>query len=68
MLAVMNWPKILSDLADAGLSQAEIARELRIQQPSVSDIANGKTKRPSWDVGNGLLKLHRKHCRAKSAA
>lgn len=56
----MDWKTLLSDIAKAGYSQSEIADELGIRQPSVSDIANGKTKSPSWVVGDRIIKLHRK--------
>lgn len=71
MLCPMNWKTIIAELNAAGLSQGKIADLLCISQPSVSDIANGKTKNPSWQIGDALLKLHRKEvrrARAKAAA
>ena len=67
----MNWKNIIADITRAGYTQAEIADFVGISQPSVCDIANGKTKRPAWEIGDGLIRLHRKaarRMRAKVAA
>lgn len=68
----MDWKKITADLAEAGCTQTEIATYLGISQASVSDIATGKTRRPSWEIGDALLRLHkrvmRQAARRKEAA
>lgn len=69
MLAPMDWKTLIAELSSAGLTQGLIADRLGIRQPSVSDIASGRTKNPSWAVGEGLRRLHRKHCkRSRKAA
>ena len=64
----MNWQKLIYDIQAAGHSQGWIASELGIKQPSVSDIANGNTKNPTWAVGDKLVKLHRRVMRANAKA
>ena len=64
----MNWKKLISDIQAAGHSQGWIASELGIKQPSVSDIANGNTKNPTWVVGNNIVKLHRRVMRSRAKA
>lgn len=56
----MDWKNIIAVICDAGYTQAEIADFVGISQPSVCDIANGKTKNPSWLVGNALIRMRRK--------
>ena len=67
----MDWKKIISEITEAGYTQVEIAKIIGVRQPSVSDIATGRTRRPSWEIGDGLMRLHRKvvlKSRAKTAA
>ena len=72
ILRGMDWKKITTDLAEAGCTQTDIATYLGISQASVSDIATGKTRRPSWEIGDALLRLHkrvmRQAARRKEAA
>lgn len=59
----MDWKNIISELMQAGVSQVEIGNEIGLSQPSVSDIAAGKTKTDvRWGVGQRLIALHAKHC------
>lgn len=55
----MDWKKIIAEILDSGLSQADIAASVGIAQPSVSDLATGATKEPRWGVGDRLIALHR---------
>ena len=65
MCAVMvereDWARIIRELADAGLSQADIAQLLGRAQSSVSEWARGREPRHS--DGKSLLLLHREHVR-----
>lgn len=63
------WKKLIQDLIDSGMTQAEIGREINYKQASVSDLYNEVTKVPRWDVGDALMKLHAKQMRrARRAA
>lgn len=68
----MDWKNIISEITAAGYTQAEIADFVGISQPSVCDIANGKTKSPAWQIGDALLRMRKKaalrRARQKAAA
>lgn len=59
----MNIPYILSELQRVGLTQTQIANEIGVKQPTVSEMAAGKagTKRPSYQVISGLQRLAAEH-------
>jgi predicted XRE-type DNA-binding protein len=66
---VMNWPELLQDLRAADMTQAQIAAFVGVNQSSISDLARGLTKRPSFEIGERLSKLHKRvQRRAKSKA
>lgn len=56
----MDWKNIISEITAAGYTQVEIADFVGISQPSVCDIANGKTKNPAWQIGDALLRMRKK--------
>jgi transcriptional regulator with XRE-family HTH domain len=60
-----NFADIIAGLQSAGLSQAEIARQARVSQPYISQIAQGARRAPSWPVGDALLTLALKHAGPK---
>ena len=55
---VMNWKKLIQELCASGMTQAEISTEVGLAQASISDIARGRTKAPSWDPGQKIIALH----------
>jgi transcriptional regulator with XRE-family HTH domain len=55
---IMDWKTVIADLQEAGLSQLQIARECEASQPTISELATGKTVNPSWKLGEALRKLH----------
>ena len=59
----MNIPFLICELQRAGLTQTQIASAIGLKQPTVSEMAHGKagTKRPSYQVINGLERLAKKH-------
>lgn len=57
----VDWPALLRGLKAAGMTQPEIAEQLRCGQATVSDIARGKTIDPRYTLAAGLLRLARKH-------
>lgn len=63
----MPWTVLIRELQACGLTQEEIASKVGITQPSVSALAAGKVKQPSFDLGNKLLKLHAKVTRKAKA-
>jgi len=63
----MNWAKLISDLQQAGMTQAEIAASVGCSQPHISDIANGRRgKQLTYVVGDGLVRLHAERAASKT--
>jgi transcriptional regulator with XRE-family HTH domain len=58
----MDWKKLIKNLASSGKTQKEMADYCKTWQGGISAIARGKTKSPSWDIGNTLIRLHRICC------
>jgi predicted transcriptional regulator len=64
----MNWTSIILDLQNRGFTQTEIAALCGVSQASISDLATGKTRDPSFLLGETLLRVHRRKCKPKQAA
>lgn len=56
----MDWKALIADLANAGWTQPQIAEACKCTQPTISDLANGKTTDPRHALGERLRTLHRK--------
>lgn len=54
----MDWKKLIAELSDAGVTQAEIAAECGVAQSTISDLHRGASKSPSFDLGSSLVALH----------
>lgn len=52
-----DFALILAHLKAAGHTQIAVAGACGIRQPSISDIASGKTQDPSYSVGAALIRL-----------
>lgn len=57
--------KFIEDLVRAGLSEAEIGREIGRSQPSVNRMRRGKQS-TDYDTGRRLEELHRVRCTGQS--
>ncbi len=68
MILVMNWPNVIQDLLNAGMTQTEIAEACDTGQSHVSGLLRGDRKNPNWPLGQRLLDLHAKRCPAEQAA
>ncbi len=64
----MEWKNIISDLLNKGLTQAQIASETGVPQPTLSALLNEKQKELSYLNGNRLVGFHRKTMRQKEVA
>jgi len=53
----MDWQLIIADIQKRGLSQSQIASACHCGQATVSDLSSGKTKQPSFVLGQALLAL-----------
>lgn len=52
-----NWPTLIADLTDRGLSQKDIAEKIGCDQSHISDLYTGRQANPRFSVGQALLKL-----------
>lgn len=64
----VDWVQLVADLAQAGMTQRQIAERCSVDQSTVSDLARGQTKRPSFEFGSALQKLHRVKCSRRRRA
>lgn len=56
---VMNWTKILADIFAAGQTQMAVAEHCGCGQSTISELARGVTTKPSFDLGQKLIELHK---------
>lgn len=65
----MDWTQKLKELQAAGVTQAQIAERAGLKSSSpVSDLANGRSTRPSWNLGQAVIELHGEFCGPDTAA
>jgi predicted XRE-type DNA-binding protein len=55
---MMDWKKLLQDLADARVTQVQIAERCGVKQSTVSELARGVTKEPQFSFGSKLQAMH----------
>jgi hypothetical protein len=58
----MNWPNIISDLMESGMTQAQIADAVDTGQSHISGLRRGDRKIPNWQLGDRLIRLHAERC------
>lgn len=63
----MNWSEIIKDLLGCGLTQAEIATRCGTSQSLISYLLNGERRSPNWQLGDSLIRLHKRFMRRKAA-
>lgn len=57
----MDWKIIITDIKSGlGLTQVQIAARIGCSQVTVSELENGKTRTPGYDIGSALMALHKK--------
>lgn len=57
LLTMTDWKRLVLNLL-AKMPQTEVGERCGVAQNTVSDLANGKTRRPSADFGLALVRLH----------
>ena len=54
----MDWKNIIAEIQRHGqMTQAQIAAAVDCGQATISDLASGSTKQPSYSLGAALLKV-----------
>lgn len=64
----MDWQAIISELRKRGLTQQQIAERCDCAQSTISDLARGAIKSPSYGIGVSLMKIARRAAKAKAEA
>lgn len=54
----MDFQKIISELVERKLKQADIAEKCDCAQSTISELLNGKIKSPNYRTGKALIELH----------
>lgn len=54
----IDWTLIISELMQAGTSQAAIAAGCGVAQSTISDLHRGRTRQPNFELGTKLVQLH----------
>lgn len=63
----MNMQAIVQALIAGGLTQTEIATKCGCTQGRISEIANGKAKTVTFELGMALVDLHKRMARKARA-
>lgn len=64
-----QWQKMITDLKQKGLTQTQIANEIKCSQNYVSNLENGLCgKRLGYEKGTNLEQLWKKNCSPQVAA
>lgn len=53
----MTPQEAIKAMIDAGMSQAEIARQCNVKAATISLLASGKNKNPIYSLGTELVRL-----------
>jgi len=65
----MDWQSLIADIQKHGrLTQKQIAATCNCGQASISELAIGKNKNPSFSLGIALVSLHKSKTRRKAVA
>jgi transcriptional regulator with XRE-family HTH domain len=56
-----DWPKLLRELKDVGVTQTQIAEMAEVSQGTVSDLATGRREETSYRLGTVIDRLHDAH-------
>jgi len=55
----MDWQNLISDLAQAGMTQAQIAQRVGVTQSLISELSTGKAAEPRYGLAMKLIRLHK---------
>lgn len=63
----MDWNKIVAEIKETGLTQAQVADAVGVSVGTLSELCSGKVAEPKWSRGDALIALHAERCLAKAA-
>lgn len=64
----MDWNKIVSEIKETGMTQAQIAETIDVSAGTLSELCSGKVAEPKWSKGDALIALHADRCGSQKAA
>jgi len=53
----MDWKRMLREISETDQTQAQVAAACEVAQSTISDLARGKIKSPSFELGARLIEL-----------
>lgn len=62
-----DWPRVIQELMDAGVTQREISERAQCSQATISELKTGRTKSPRYEAGVALIELYAERCGAAAA-
>lgn len=63
-----NFPELVQELVNSGLSEAKIADAVGFSQPTINRVKLGKQKNIGFALGQSLIELQKKNRRKSKAA
>lgn len=63
----MDWNKIVAEIKETGLTQAQIADAIGVSAGTLSEICSGKVSEPKWSRGDALIALHAERVTKRAA-
>jgi predicted transcriptional regulator len=64
----MNFQQLVTDLNEAGMSEADIGSSIGLSQAQVHRLKTGESKQPKWESGQKLVALHKSRLKPKKSA
>ena len=61
----MEWKNIITALISSGFTQAQIAKEAGVTQPTIAGLMSGAQRDMRWENGNRLLTFYRRTTNGK---
>jgi transcriptional regulator with XRE-family HTH domain len=53
----MDWKRLINELMEAGHTQTRIGEVCGVAQSTISDLARGASKSPTYELGAKLIEL-----------
>lgn len=63
----MDWNKIVAEIKETGLTQAQIADAIGVAAGTLSETCSGKVSEPKWSRGDALIALHAERVTKRAA-
>jgi transcriptional regulator with XRE-family HTH domain len=63
----VDWNKIVAEIKETGLTQAQIADAIGVSAGTLSEICSGKVSEPKWSRGDALLAIHAERVTQRAA-